>query len=147
MELKEVADRGHMCQLPLAVINSNSEPTDQLCRSRYYWVKVFELLEPLSGADAVSFLKDQKALLVGMPGLALVCRTHHQKLPAGKPIVMLDDLKKLAINATQYEAPVCRQLSVSGLWKLELLKFGQKLSTGTCLICFQPNGATNGLGH
>lgn len=113
-----------------------SQATNKLIPGKSYRVKIFPILETVSGEDCINFLKKQNAFLVGAQGLTLAQELHENEFPIGKWTVSFDKKETLWTDADGNHRVPSVHRHTAGAWLFPLGSFGNDWPAGHCLLCF-----------
>lgn len=111
--------------------------TNRLIPGKIYVVKIFPVSTNGSSSEScLSFLKNQRAILVGAQGLTLIYELAKSKLPKDKWIVSFDQKESLWLDSSgNHGLPVLRTYP-DGDYSFNIEYLEYDLLNGRCLLCF-----------
>jgi hypothetical protein len=113
-----------------------SKATTKLDSGKKYKVKIFPILETVTSEDCMSFLKSQRAILVGGQGESLVWDSNRDQLPVGKWTVSFDEKDALWIDSVGYHRVPFVFRNSDGDFFFNLGCFECEWYADYCLLCF-----------
>jgi len=112
-----------------------AKATNKLVPGKTYTAKIFQLTTRMSSKDCVTFLKTQKAILVGAQGISFVWQEKKDEFPVGKWTVSFDEKDALFVDTDGYpRVPFVVRRSGGG-WDFLLGDFEFGWSVVNCLLC------------
>jgi hypothetical protein len=137
-KVKEVRYISFYCQ---NVFNSDhfSKVTNQLEPGKTYQVKIFPIVAKTTVEDCIAFIKKQKGLLVGGPGMILIQDFEKDQFPVGKYTISVDAKHMLWKEGDCVKIPYIYRFSSSGWW-IDMHCFDDIYGTegNDCLLCVIP---------
>ena len=112
----------------------------KLIPGEIYLVELFPITENVSSQQCLSYLKNQKALLVGSQGLTLIYDLAKDKLPKDKWIISFASKEELQIGSTGSYVPYIQTYS-EGDYAFRLSDFTYDwILKGLVLVCVTKKG-------
>lgn len=116
--------------------NNFANATNKLVPGKTYRVKIFPILEGVTSEDCMTFLKKQRAILVGGQGVLLANDLKGDEFPIGKWTVSFDEKEALWKDSDGcHGVPVVYRHS-GGDREFHLGVFEGDWDGGGCLVCF-----------
>jgi len=113
-----------------------AKATNKLVPGKTYIVKIFPILESVTSEDCMTFLKKQRAILVGGQGVLLANDLKGDEFPIGKWTVSFDEKEALWKDSVGlHRVPFVHRRS-DGDRKFLLGNFEGDWVGGPCLLCF-----------
>jgi hypothetical protein len=113
-----------------------AKATNKLMPGKTYRVKIFPILEGVTSEDCMTFLKKQRAILVGGQGVLLANDLKGDEFPVGKWTVSFDEKEALwKDSGGRHRVPGVGRYSGGG-WGFRLGFFEGDWDGGRCLLCF-----------
>ena len=110
--------------------------TNKLVPGKTYTVKIFPILEGVTSEDCMTFLKKQRAILVGGQGVLLANDLKGDEFPVGKWTVSFDEKEALWKDSGGNHRVPSVYRSSDGDRKFSLGYFEFDWVSGNCLLCF-----------
>ena len=111
--------------------------TTKLTPGRRFQVEAFQITERVTSDDCLTFLKGQKAVLVGAHGATLAYEQAKEKLPKGRWSVSFDEKEALWKDADGYHRVPGVYRHSDGGFKFFLGSFEYVWFDVCCLLCFR----------
>lgn len=113
-----------------------AKATNKLEPGKKYRVRIFPILSTVTSEDCMTFLKKQRAILVGGQGVTLLQDKKADEFPVGKHTVSFDEKDALWTDSDGYHRVPCVYRPSGGDWEFRLGGFEDAWGDGGCLLCF-----------
>lgn len=113
-----------------------AKATTKLEPGRKLKVKVMQIKGTVTSEDCMTYLRSQKAVLVGAQGVSLVYEQKKDELPADRWAASFDEKDSLWEDAAGYHRVPNVGCYSDGDFEFNLGKFESDWRDGSCLLCF-----------